>query len=102
MNQTKAKKYTAVRYLMISQRTAVFYIVKPERVMQLKKISEKSEHGVISHRRKGGLFIPKNHPCYGCVWYPRDVDVLFCPFQSCVRHKKGFTFRKEQTDGKTG
>lgn len=30
------------------------------------------------------------HPCCGCVWYDRNVDVLFCPFHNCVRNKKGF------------
>ena len=35
------------------------------------------------------LPLPKGHKCYGCVWYPRDVDILYCPFQSCVRHRNG-------------
>lgn len=39
--------------------------------------------------------LPDTHPCYGCIWYPRDVDVLFCPFQNCIRYKEGFTFRRE-------
>lgn len=36
------------------------------------------------------IVLSKEHPCYGCVWYPRNIDVLFCPFHSCVRNKKGF------------
>ncbi len=39
--------------------------------------------------------LPKGHKCYGCVWYPRDVDILYCPFQSCVRYQKGFVSRKK-------
>lgn len=42
------------------------------------------------------LPLPKNHKCYGCVWYPRDVDVLYCPFQKCVRYRKGFSAGEEQ------
>ena len=34
--------------------------------------------------------IPKYHPCYRCVWYAKDANVLFCPFHNCVRNKKGF------------
>ena len=34
--------------------------------------------------------LDKNHPCYGCVWYVRDTDVLFCPFGQCIRKKKDF------------
>ena len=34
--------------------------------------------------------LPSRHPCSGCIWYARDTDVLFCPFHSCVRNKKGF------------
>ena len=30
------------------------------------------------------------HPCYGCVWYAKGTNVLFCPFHNCVRNKKGF------------
>ncbi|MBQ9111301.1 MAG: hypothetical protein IJY06_08045, partial [Oscillospiraceae bacterium] len=37
--------------------------------------------------------LPPHHPCHGCVWYDRNNNVLFCPFRSCVRHKKGFTVR---------
>ena len=37
------------------------------------------------------LPLPKGHKCSGCVWYPRDVDILYCPFHSCVRNKKGFS-----------
>lgn len=36
-----------------------------------------------------------DHPCKGCVWYVRDTNVLFCPFPSCVRKKKGFGNDKE-------
>ena len=35
-----------------------------------------------------------NHPCKGCVWYDRNTDVLFCPFHSCVRYRKGFMPKK--------
>ena len=35
--------------------------------------------------------LPPHHPCHGCVWYDRNNDVLFCPFRSCIRYKKGFT-----------
>lgn len=38
--------------------------------------------------------LPDRHPCSGCIWYARDTDVLFCPFQSCVRNKSGFTMPK--------
>ena len=41
------------------------------------------------------LPLPKGHKCYGCVWYPRDTDILFCPFQRCIRYKEGFSFRRE-------
>lgn len=34
--------------------------------------------------------LPGRHPCSGCIWYAMDTDVLFCPFHSCVRNKKGF------------
>ena len=34
--------------------------------------------------------LDKYHKCYGCIWYSRETDVLFCPFHSCVRKKKGF------------
>ena len=30
------------------------------------------------------LPLPKTHRCYGCVWYPRDTEILYCPFQSCI------------------
>ncbi|MDE6730415.1 MAG: hypothetical protein K2J71_06530 [Oscillospiraceae bacterium] len=67
----------------------------------MNKIS-KEKQKEIQELEKKGLFIPKNHSCYGYVWYPRDVDVLFCPFQSCVRYKKGFAFRKERPKSETG
>ena len=35
-----------------------------------------------------------NHPCKGCMWYDRNTDVLFCPFHSCVRYRKGFMPKK--------
>ena len=38
------------------------------------------------------------HPCNGCIWYARDTDVLFCPFHSCVRNKKGFKPPKNGSD----
>ncbi len=34
--------------------------------------------------------LSKCHPCYRCVWYDRNTDVLFCLFHNCVRNKKGF------------
>ena len=34
--------------------------------------------------------LSNKHPCYGCVWYDKNADVLFCPFHNCVRNKKGF------------
>ena len=42
--------------------------------------------------------LPECHPCYGCVWYDRNTDVLFCPFHSCVRYKKGFKILKVRND----
>ncbi len=44
------------------------------------------------HASTGSL--SDKHPCFGCVWYNRNTDVLFCPFHSCVRYKKGFMPRK--------
>lgn len=38
------------------------------------------------------------HPCCGCIWYVRDTDVLFCPFHSCVRNKKGFMQMKKERE----
>jgi len=38
------------------------------------------------------------HPCFGCVWYDRNTDVLFCPFHSCVRYKKGFEVPKKKVN----
>ena len=32
--------------------------------------------------------LPKYHPCYRCIWYAKDTNVLFCPFHNCVRNKK--------------
>ena len=34
--------------------------------------------------------LSNKHPCYGCMWYDRNADVLFCPFHNCVMNKKGF------------
>ena len=42
--------------------------------------------------------LPKFHPYYRCVWYDRNTDVLFCPFNSCVRNKKGFKIPKLRDD----
>ena len=39
-----------------------------------------------------------NHPCKGCVWYDRNTDVLFCPFHSCVRYRKGFDVPKKKVN----
>ena len=33
--------------------------------------------------------LPEKHPCYKCVWYARNTNVLFCPLQNCVRKKSG-------------
>lgn len=38
--------------------------------------------------------LSNKHPCYGCVWYDKNADVLFCPFHNCVRNKKALKFRK--------
>ena len=43
------------------------------------------------------LPLPKGHKCYGCVWYPRTVDILYCPFHSCVKNKKGFGSGEKKT-----
>lgn len=40
--------------------------------------------------------LPTYHPCYGCVWYDRNADILFCPFHNCVRNKKGFEAPKKK------
>lgn len=56
-------------------------------------MKEKSKHmrGFYGIRIPPAVCIlPECHPCYGCVWYDRNTDVLFCPFHSCVRYKKGF------------
>lgn len=42
--------------------------------------------------------LPKCHPCYGCVWNVKDTNVLFCPFQSCVKNKKGFKISESRND----
>ena len=34
--------------------------------------------------------LDKYHKCCGCIWYSRETDVLFCPFHTCVKEKKGF------------
>lgn len=26
--------------------------------------------------------LSNKHPCYGCVWYDKNADVLFCPFHN--------------------
>lgn len=56
-------------------------------------------------QQKFGVDIPiptiklsDGHPCSGCIWYARDTDVLFCPFHSCVRNKKGFKSLKNRGD----
>lgn len=58
-----------------------------------------------SFRNKLGINIPTptirlsdKHPCHGCVWYDRNADVLFCPFHSCVRNKKGFEALKKKVN----
>ena len=38
--------------------------------------------------------LPEYHTCCYCVWRVKDTNVLFCPFQSCVRNKSGFTMPK--------
>lgn len=56
-------------------------------------MKEKSKHmrGCYGVRISPAVCIlPECHPCYRCVWYDRNADVLFCPFHSCVRDKKGF------------
>lgn len=45
--------------------------------------------------------LPNKHKCSGCVWYDRNTDVLFCPFHSCVRYKKGFKPPKNGSDSNT-
>ena len=54
---------------------------------------------------KFGVYVPaptirlsKKHSCCGCVWYVRDTNVLFCPFHSCVRNKKGFEAPKKKVN----
>jgi len=42
--------------------------------------------------------LPTYHPCCSCVWYDRNTDVLFCPFHSCVRYKKGFEVSKKKVN----
>lgn len=42
--------------------------------------------------------LSSRHPCSGCIWYARDTDVLFCPFHSCVRNKKGFKSPENGSD----
>lgn len=56
-------------------------------------------------QQKFGVDIPTptiklsdRHPCSGCIWYARDTDVLFCPFHSCMRNKKGFKSLKNRGD----
>ena len=39
--------------------------------------------------------LSEKHPCFGCVWYDRNVDVLFCPFHICVRYRTGFMPNKK-------
>ena len=42
--------------------------------------------------------LSNKHPCYGCVWYDKNADVLFCPFHNCVRNKKGFEVPKKKVN----
>lgn len=58
-----------------------------------------------SLQQKFGVDIPiptiklsDRHPCNSCIWYARDTDVLFCPFHSCVRSKKGFKPPENRSD----
>ena len=44
------------------------------------------------------LPLPKEHKCFGCVWYPRDVDILYCPFRDCIRYRKGFDTQNFQQE----
>ena len=48
------------------------------------------------------LPLPKTHKCYRCVWYPRDTGILYCPFRSCVRYRKGFSAGEEKQNAQTG
>ncbi len=57
----------------------------------------------LQHNFGVNIPIPKirlsdGHPCSGCIWYARDTDVLFCPFHSCVRNKKGFKLPENGSD----
>ncbi len=64
-------------------------------------MNEKSKHmrGFYGIRIPPAVCIlPECHPCYGCVWNVKDTDMLFCPFQSCVRDKKGFKMPKVRND----
>lgn len=65
--------------------------------------NDKSEKS--GSRNKFGVDIPTpvirlsdKHQCYGCVWYDKNADVLFCPFHSCVRNKKGFEAPKKKVN----
>lgn len=67
--------------------------------------NDKSEKS--GSRNKFGVDIPipsirlsDKHPCYGCVWYDRNADILFCPFHNCVRNKKGFEAPKKKGERK--
>ena len=42
--------------------------------------------------------LPTYHPCCGWGGYDRNTDVLFCPFHSCVRYKKGFEVPKKKVN----
>ena len=66
-------------------------------------MSEKSD--IQLKYNKFGVNIPvptirlsKKYLCCGCVWYVRDTNVLFCPFHSCVRNKKGFEAPKKKVN----
>ena len=67
-------------------------------------MKEKSRHmrGFYGIRISPAVCIlPESHPCYDCIWNAKDTNVLFCPFQNCVRNKKGFEIPKER-DKKNG
>lgn len=57
-------------------------------------ISEKSDFQCDIYAQT--VRLSDKHQCCGCVWYDRNVDVLFCPFHSCVRYKKGFEIPKKK------
>lgn len=67
----------------------------------MENIKEKPRHikGFYGIRISPAICIlPTYHPCFGCVWYDKTTDVLFCPFHSCVRYKKGFEVPKKKVN----